>query len=544
MEDHQINRLAILLLALCLCFVAACNYYKPIPTSPSAMSSAKSQEIASMSQKTIIIRSNEGDFLLKNMEIRMEKEDLLGILDSVPENNQTYITDTKQRFSYSSNDPSVLSEVHIYTSLEPNVQIGQEVIIPISNINKIEVIERDKQRSNTNTVLTVIGVTAGALAVALTVLVLSSCPFISAYDGQNYVLQGESFGGAIYPSLAREDFIPLPSLLMGNEIKLMIHNELKERQYTDFADLLLVSHSQNEHVLVQPNGELKIIKQKIKPFEASLNNQIDVLQKLSVNDNNFCNFNEFDDETAINQVIVGFDNPLGDQKLSLYLNLRNSYWLDHIFGEFISKFGSQHVNWVEKQRKRPAEELLEWRESQNIPLSISVKTREGWKEVQKLNTIGPLMNREVSVSLEGLQIEGPTVEIALTTGFMFWEIDQIALVTVEDVSPNSIQLLKPDQVLDENENNMLQPILDKDGVFLQQLESGNKAYITYKLDNYNPEVTYSAFLHTSGYYEPIRDFKGKTDKKFLTKFREPGTLPKFSKFKFLELTGDTYFGSN
>ncbi|RPA70359.1 hypothetical protein EF405_03570 [Cyclobacteriaceae bacterium YHN15] len=505
----------------------------------------------SLANRTFILHSKQGVYLLKDLSIDIDAETINGILGEVPPQNQLYIQANQakgNKYSYKAAEPYVLREVHLYTGIDFSLvssDIGDKVTIPINILDKLEVIERDKAKSTSNTIFTVLGVTAGTLAVATTVVLLTkdSCPYISAYDGNQYLLQGESFGGAVYPSLAREDFIPLPALKVGSEMKIMIHNELKERQYTDFADLILVSHSHDEHILVDPNGKLKIIKQKISPYVASLNKDRDVLQRLTVSDNFVCNFNELEDEYAINQIVMGFEYSPNDHQPSLYLNLRNSYWLDHLFGEFTSNFGSQHAKWVEKQRDRPAEELLDWQESQFMPLAISIKTKEGWKEVQKLKTIGPLMNREVAISLEGFEIEGPNVEVALTTGFMFWEIDQVALVLVEDVSPNSIQLLKPGQVLDEKEKDMLQPILQKDGIFLEQLEIGNRAYISYNFEDYAQGNSYSAFLHTSGYYEPIRNFKGKPDRKFLTKFKEPGTFPKYSKFKYLELTGDTYLGS-
>lgn len=502
-----------------------------------------------MANRTFILRSKQGVFLLEDLSIDLDAETINGILAEVPTQNQLYLQAKDAKYRYKADEPYVLREVHLYTGNDFSMLssgIGDKVVIPINILDKLEVIERDRARSTTNTVFTVLGVTAGTLAVATTIAILTkdSCPYISAFDGNQYLLQGESFGGAVYPSLAREDFIPLPDLKVGPEIKIMIHNELKERQYTDFADLLVVSHSHDEHVLVDPNGKLKIIKQKISPYTASLNNDRDVLPRLSKADNLLCNFNELEDESAINRIVMEFEYAPNDHQSSLYLNLRNSYWLDYLFGEFTSNFGSKHSKWVEKQRERPAEDLLRWQESQFMPLDISVKTKDGWKEVRKLKTIGPLMNREVAISLEGFEIEGPTVEIALTTGFMFWEIDQVALVFVEEVSPDAIRLLKPVQVLDENQKDMLQPILQKDGIFLEQLEVGNRAYISYNFEGYAREKSYSAFLHTHGYYEPIRDFKGKADRNFLTKFRQPGTFPKYSRLKYLELTGDTYLGSN
>jgi hypothetical protein len=103
----------------------------------------------------------------------------------------------------------------------------------------MELMVHDKKRSSRNSTLAAIGIPIVTVAIigAIAALTKDSCPFISVYDGNNYFLQGETFGGAVYPSLARADFVPLPAAAIGREVNLMISNELKEKQYTDYADL-------------------------------------------------------------------------------------------------------------------------------------------------------------------------------------------------------------------------------------------------------------------------------------------------------------------
>ena len=153
MKDHHINRLSKLILILSLLFTASCNYYKPILTSPSLSSSAKSKEIASQIQRTFIVRSNQGNFLLKNVNVRVDQEDITGILEPIPEEHQAYINDKYSKFSYDSETKPVLQELHLYAPLDPTAKIGSTVTIPISSIIKMEIIERDKKRSATNSII-------------------------------------------------------------------------------------------------------------------------------------------------------------------------------------------------------------------------------------------------------------------------------------------------------------------------------------------------------------------------------------------------------
>jgi hypothetical protein len=545
MKEKLFTQMSVLIVVFAIPLFYSCNYYKPITKSVSASPETKASQLDSLNQKTFIVHSKQGDFLLRNMQIHKESQELEATLEEVPPQHQTYINDVDGKFRYKSSAPAVLHEVHLYTDIDKIGEMGANVIIPLSDIRKIELIERDRGRSNGNTVLAVVGITIGTFAVfaAIVALTKSSCPFVSVFDGENYALQGETFGGAIYPSLAREDYVPLPAAQIGNEVKVQISNELKERQYTDMADLILVEHQPGDQITVSPNGRLHLVKQNITPISAVLNDRSDMLQQVNITDNIPCSFNDLSNPSSVNELVLKFENPGEGKKLSLQVDMRNSMWLDFLMVEFTSHFGSRYVSWTEEQKKRPAQELIDWQEKQNMPLTIAIKTKAGWKLVEKVKTIGPLMNREVAISLEGFDLGNEPIEISLTTGFMFWEIDRISLTEVGSVSESSIQILKPSVAIDEKGADILIPILERDGIYLEQHEIGNRAYITYEVREYSNEKAYSAFLYTKGYYEPIREYEGPANRKFLTKFLKAGAFPDFSKNKYHEVIQSAYLGA-
>lgn len=89
------------------------------------------------------------------------------------------------------------------------------------------------------------------VAFIIFLLTKSSCPFVYTLDGADYNFRGEIYGGAIAPNLERDDYMPLPGFAAVDSVfKLKITNELKERQYTDVAELLMVEHSENITVLM------------------------------------------------------------------------------------------------------------------------------------------------------------------------------------------------------------------------------------------------------------------------------------------------------
>lgn len=519
----------------------SCYYYKPVTKPVSSYSFDVIEQGNKWEYKAIILQSPQRVYLLSNFSFDLKEEKLIATLAEVPRGHFDYITDEGRDDRYKKSNDAVLQEVHLYTDLIDLGTIGDRVEISISDITKLEVIEKNKAKSTGVTILTVAGIAVGLYAVLIVIILLtkSSCPFISAYDGETYVLQGETFGGAIVPALAREDFLPLPDLSISKDLKLMISNELKERQYTDMADLMVVTHNPDESVFIDPSGNLFKSNTIYKPTHASINQDQDMLFQLAEVDNIACMFNE-DNNNPINELHVHFDKPDTKKPHGLLLSLKNNYWLEYVIAEFYSAFGEKYSKFVAAQQKKSGEEILEWMAQQEMMLTIEAKTESGWKEVQKIKTIGPLMNREVLIPLDDIAFSEEGLEVRLRTGFMFWELDKISLTELTPISAENREILKPISAIDEKDQDVLSPLLANDGVYMEQPEVGNRAYLTYLFENYNPSKTYSTFLHSRGYYEPIREFTGKADRKFLTQFRNSGMLPTFSLQRYLEISQRQY----
>jgi hypothetical protein len=119
------------------------------------------------------------------------------------------------------------------------------------------------------------------------------------------------------------------------------------------------------------------------------------------------------------------------------------------------------------------------------------------------------------------------IEIKLSAGFMFWEIDYAAMDFSKDNS-FAIQKLSPVAARDEANINVLTKLTREDDLYLEQPEIGNVATLTYQGKiNTDPGKKQTYILHAKGYYEHIRDFKHKPDVNFLGQFRKPNAFPVF-----------------
>jgi hypothetical protein len=237
-----------------------------------------------------------------------------------------------------------------------------------------------------------------------------------------------------------------------------------------------------------------------------------------------------DDSTtlnATNEAVLNFRKPVAAKKGKLILSLKNSYFLDLLYGELAKGFGSYYNTYITQQRKKPLAELVQWTRDQQIPLQVSLKTASGWKKISEVTTIGPLATRRIVVPVDFSDNAEPFTAIKLSSGFMFWEIDYAAMDFTED-NNFTVQKLAPSEATDELGKNVLPDLEKEDAIYLSQPSIGNVATIVYKaspLTDATKSRTY--ILHSKGYYEHIRDFKNPPNIAFLNQFKKANAFPLF-----------------
>jgi hypothetical protein len=529
--------------------LTGCKYYKPVAaTAYNDQTKHSSLRELNDEGKYFILRKGTYSYSLNNVVLDDTKMTLTAKADTIPADHKVYIKHKKKKYSYNKSNNAVLREVHIYTADTSRVDTSLAYTFPLSDVKKIEIIEYDKKRSNAGTAKGIVIATVATALVVLTIAAATdeppppsqtttgSCPYISTFDGMNYNLQGEIYSASIYQPLQKDDYLPLQLGSATGDYKIRISNELQEIQYTDFADLVVVEHDKNVQMLVNPNGAIFSISNPQAPEAATLNNNIDVRNELLNKDNNNCYFKDDHGTRAAEDLYVSFKNDSKSNRGKLILSGKTSGWVNYLFDEFAKGFGSYYAKWARQQEKRPASELEKWTNEQNIPLTISVKTYEGWKEVQKLKVVGPLLNRDMVIPVD-LPDNGPA-EFKISCGYLFWELDYAAIDYTPDVAFTS-NTVKPYEAIDENGLNVLPTIANPDKQYLVQPDIGNTAIIKYNRIEPREGMTQTFFLHSSGYYTHIRHYKGSPKTAFLKSFEQPGALSAFSRLKFSDELSST-----
>lgn len=526
--------------------LASCHNFYKASTINSSGNATHSIDSLQLLNRYFILRSGGQAYHMKGLQLSQDRKTLRAILDTLPPQHQMYLTKSRKgKMQYKKSNPedlAVLSEVHLYA---PVVQasVGETLILPLEQVQKIEVIEHDKKRTTNSYVIGAIGTTLGAFAVAAIIVAAtkSSCPFVSANDGTGFTLQGEIYGGAIYPQMARHDYLPLKMApLPDGSLQLKISNELKEIQYTDFANLLVVKHDPAVRILTNESGALYSIRSPQSPVSALLNNRKDVRPSLLQEGDNAITY--MDDTTtadASNRIDMVYKKVPGAANAKLVLTLKNSYFLDQLYGELAYGFGRKYPKYIQKQAKKPVKDLVQWTKEQQIPLVVSVQTDKGWKQLTELTTIGPLANRSVVVPVDMAGICGDSVNIRVAGGFMFWELDYAGL-DFSNEDAYTFESLSPASAIDETGKDVLAVLQEEDGRYLVQPRIGNVATLVYKpAAPQEAAKRYTFILQTKGYYQHIRNFSHRPNVAFLKQFKNPNAFPQYGKKRYRQVEQET-----
>lgn len=514
----------------------SCNYYRLRQEEE-----VTAEKVAGIpNYKRFIVHQGPNSWELRN--VRVQEEAVEGSLVPIPPDLLAF-ANPRSASSVRYKRPekaTALNIVHLHV-FEYAQGADNQVTIPLSALKRIDITDPDTGATVGSHVLATIGILAASfvLLVVIVLLTKSSCPYVYAYNGESYSFVGEAYGGAIFSPLERDDYMPLPRLRLAQRAyQVKIANELKERQYTNLAELLVAEHPAGVRVLLDRQGAPHTLQAVQAPLTALASDGHDYAPQLAAKDSASCLFNA--PQVDFNRLHLQFRKPTGARQGKLVLHARNSLWLDYMFGEFTKQFGALYTSWAEKQKDVPAEEHNQWQEEQGIPLLVEVRTAQGWRKVEQLPPVGPLAGRDLVVPLDLAGVKGEVVEVRLTSGFLFWEIDQAGMDFTENL-PVRLRAVKPATAFDRAGVDSRSLIESDDAQYLQQFNVGDEVVLTYPLPEKALDQVQTPFLHTKGYYEHIRDYQGLPNILELQRFKQPGHFTQFSRERYNQVAKDHKF---
>ncbi|MGJ5640905.1 hypothetical protein [Formosa sp. S-31] len=527
--------IAYILIILLSHLVTACSYYNvhDVVTQPETLG----QQIETLNKEKpyAVMHSPLVTWHLENITLNEYDKTMSG---TVAELTAKHITEkpreTKRVHAYSQSKASPFNELHFYLEDIDLRQYGSPITIPFSAITKISVNDKNTGRSIANAFLGVIGVLA--IATIVVALTKSSCPYIYVQNGDNFVFTGELYPGVLTENQQRDDYIKLPEIFSENDdFNVKISNELKEVQYTDLVQLIEVIHPKDIEVLMDSDGTPYSIKNPQAPKQVLIDQETsNIIPAMEKDENSYLFNTNLNTNKNTRQVELSFEKPLNATQAKLVLTLKNSLWLDYVFGKFNALFGTYFPEFQKKQAEYTREENTNWINSQHLPLAVYVKNSTGWELVQRIQTVGPMATRDIVVPIDLTKIQTKDLEIKLETGFMFWEVDYTA-VDYSSQDKLEVNYINPFQAIDQNHQDVTPLLLESEGKYLVQPNVGDAVTVSFKTNTSSAQMKASYFLKNRGYYTYIRDYKTKPNLMQLKVFKEAEAFTEYSRLEYAAL---------
>lgn len=530
-----------ILIIVFLNFIQGCMFYYRVETLAPPESKDVAWEI--LNGKYMILHAGNNVWYIENPTI--DSAHLSGIIRPLPANHMMYMKTNPEKANkfIRRNHPDqkkpyegdVLNEVHLYTN-DTLINISQNASIDLSSLGKMEIYYYSKSKSRATWYSAGIGVPLVIAGVAVIIALLTSCPLVYTYDGNTWTFVGEIYAGAVYPSLERDDYMILPGFQASDgKYRLKISNELKEKQNTNLAELMMFRHSANSEVIIDKNGNIQTILHDQLPSVAVAPDNRNFIQNVSYKDQIFYSFDAIGQKSSVSSLVLAFENHEKAGKAKLVVNAKNSLWADYSYGKFTELFGTYYNKWNEQQKKISPDRQREKALNQDIPLSVYLETENGWEFIDYYNVVGPMGARDMVMPIDLTKVKSNTVRIKLETGFMFWELDYAAIDFSENLL-TEMTILKPELAVDEKGNDVAGLIRADDELYLKQYETGLETIADYNIPdewlNNEPGFKTTVILHSKGYYEYIRSHDNHPDWIQLTALNHPHSFSKFSLKQF------------
>jgi hypothetical protein len=181
------NRSLYGLLILAITGSSCSGYFKPVVAKTNAIEESRNIIISNAATKYFILRPGINYYAIKNISIDSAANTLNGTLTNIDDQHYKYVnaTDRDQFKYYSSgkkhNEIKLLNEIHIYTKNTTPVDLAKPFVLPLNDVDKIEFIEHDTKRTNTQRTVTTVALAASVCLATLIVVNasngISSIPF-------------------------------------------------------------------------------------------------------------------------------------------------------------------------------------------------------------------------------------------------------------------------------------------------------------------------------------------------------------------------------
>jgi hypothetical protein len=417
---------------------------------------------------------------------------------------------------------------------------GEPLRLPLNEIQRLWI----RKTNAALTTLALIGGLAGVLLLAAAIEddepppPQESCPFIYSWDGTQYVLDAEPYGGAISRGLERNDYARLESLRPEKDrYKLLVTNEVKETQMTNLMELWVVDHAPGLRVVPDLAGGLHLVSQPVPPASARDQRGHDLLAWLQATDRSIWEPLAVADPDGgmRDEIVLTFPKPERATAARLVTNVGTGIWGSHMIRAMLQLRGRDVGAWYARIDGGPhsRDSLVAWDLREELyHLRVDIRESVGWRTRAILPGGGPLVAEDRVIPLDLRGVEGDSVRLRIRPPRGFWALNSFAL-DYGGKRPATVDTLRPIAAKDARWGDVLPALSASDDRYYAMPRTGDHGYVQFRAPTPQPGLDRTVLLHTRGYYRLHLPSGGEPDTATLQRISHvPGAAAEFAAQQF------------
>jgi hypothetical protein len=382
--------------------------------------------------------------------------------------------------------------------------------IPLDQVQRYWVKRKELSKGRTIGLVAAVAVVGVIAAVAATQsgssnTPKSSCPFIYSWNGREYVLDAESYGGAITRGLERDDYSELEHLSPDSGFyRLMVTNEADETEFTNLMELQVVDRPARTQVVPDESGTYHMVTTPQRPISARDSSGHDLLRWLQAPDRLIWEPEAtLDAKGAVrDEITMTFPKPKDASIATLVTNAATGTWGAFMMRESLAIHGRDLEAWYQSidDNQKDREALLWWSLREELyELKVYVKEPTAWQLRGIMPGGGPVVAQNRVVLLDVSHVPGDELQVQIRPPKGFWALNYFAVDYSGESAPR-VEKLQPVSAEDESGRNVLPEVSRVDDSYYTMPKQGNRAYVTFPAPPLRPGMSRTVFLHSRGYY--------------------------------------------
>ena len=403
------------------------------------------------------------------------------------------------------------SQVFVNCIVSGDHVIGTEKAGRTTSIDRADILYVEVQKRELSTGWTIVAILGGAVIgtvlLAAIIIAVASCPHVSSFDGQSWVLEAEPNGGAITRTTEYTDFSVLKHLraLPDSVYRLRFQTTQDEIDFTNEVKLLAVDHAPDVEVLPDVRGRLLALSGVRHPRSALTDGGVDLARPLNEGEELFWDGDPqrkgYDKDHPRDEITLTFERPEGCSRGVLVFEGSSTFWSTYVMADFLSKYGRSAAARFKRLESDPngREKVDRFMEKSGYHMEVLLKSDGEWTRAGYFRTAGTYVSKVQALEIDLPKNASETVELKLRYTPFFWNIRDIGMSFSFSDKNLLVSELAPLEARDLRKGDIRDLLLARDDSYYRS-ERGDCAEMSFAVPRAAKDRERTLILKSSGYY--------------------------------------------